>query len=111
MASLDCQRSSKYMWFISFGELVDTREQWKDSCSHPIAWQVTKQSYLPHQVKDRKEEKKNKKENKKETIYLISFFYLFSFTVYLYFINSKNSVILHLLNKDHYILICITSST
>lgn len=91
MASLDRQRSSKSMWFISFGELVDTREQWKDSCSHPTAWQVTKQSYLPHQVKDRKEGKKRIKE-KKKTIYLISFFYLFSFTVYLYFINSKNSV-------------------
>lgn len=48
MASLDRQRSSKHMWFISLVELVDTEEQWKDSCSQPTAWQVTKQSYLPH---------------------------------------------------------------
>lgn len=37
MASLDRQRSSKHVWFITFFELVDTREQGKDSCSHPIA--------------------------------------------------------------------------
>lgn len=41
---------------------------------------------------ERKKKKESKRKQKKKTIYLISFFYLFSFTVYLYFINSKNSI-------------------